>query len=104
MHRARTPRRSRARAPVVGFSRGLRSARAARAPRRPKFPRAIAHAPVACRGDPGGVMKSVHANVAVSGLSVASTLAPGFPVILSLRSEPCFQGTITGFSHDPLDP
>jgi carbamoyl-phosphate synthase large subunit len=49
-------------------------------------------------------MKAAQANVAVSGLSVASTLAPGFPVILSLRAEPCFKGTITGFSHDPLDP
>ena len=49
-------------------------------------------------------MNAAQANVAVSGLSVASTLAPGFPVMLSLRSEPCFVGTITGFSHDPLDP
>jgi carbamoyl-phosphate synthase large subunit len=44
------------------------------------------------------------ASLAVSGLSVAGTLAPGMPVILSVRSEAAFHGTIAGFSHDPLDP
>src|SRR5258708_38050038 len=49
-------------------------------------------------------MKAAEANVAVSGLSVASTLAPGFPVMLALRAEQWFRGALTGFSHDPLDP
>jgi carbamoyl-phosphate synthase large subunit len=49
-------------------------------------------------------MKAQSATIAVSGLSVAGTLAPGLPVMLSLRSERQFRGTIVGLSHDPLDP
>jgi carbamoyl-phosphate synthase large subunit len=49
-------------------------------------------------------IRATEATVAVSGLSVAGTLAPGMPVILSVRSEPSFKGSIIGFSHDPLDP
>lgn len=49
-------------------------------------------------------MKAAAATIAVSGLSVAGTLAPGFPVMLSLRAEPQFRGSIVGLSHDPLDP
>jgi carbamoyl-phosphate synthase large subunit len=42
--------------------------------------------------------------VAVSGMSVAGTLAPGMPVVRALRSEPRFAGRVVGFSYDPLDP
>ncbi len=42
--------------------------------------------------------------IAVSGLSVVQTLAPGLPVIQSLRDEPEFKRPIVGLSHDPLDP
>jgi carbamoyl-phosphate synthase large subunit len=49
-------------------------------------------------------MRASEASVAVSGLSVAGSLAPGLPIILSLRAEPAFRGSIAGFSHDPLDP
>jgi carbamoyl-phosphate synthase large subunit len=49
-------------------------------------------------------LKAGRATIAVSGLSVAGTLAPGLPVMLSIRSEPQFRGVIVGLSHDPLDP
>ena len=49
-------------------------------------------------------MKARNASIAVSGLSVASTLAPGLPVMLSIKSDPEFHGSIVGLSHDPLDP
>jgi len=49
-------------------------------------------------------MKANKATIAVSGLSVASTLAPGLPVMLSIKAEPEFHGSIVGLSHDPLDP
>jgi carbamoyl-phosphate synthase large subunit len=49
-------------------------------------------------------IRAAEATIAVSGLSVAGTLAPGMPVILSIRSEKEFRGSIIGFSHDPLDP
>ena len=42
--------------------------------------------------------------IAVSGMSVAGTLAPGLPVVRALRSEPQFRGRLVGFSYDPLDP
>jgi carbamoyl-phosphate synthase large subunit len=42
--------------------------------------------------------------VAISGMSVAGTLAPGMPVLRALRSEPQFRGRLVGFSYDPLDP
>lgn len=45
-------------------------------------------------------------SVAVSGLSVAGTLAPGLPVIRALKSAPEFAAgwRIVGLSYDPLDP
>src|SRR5262245_4248519 len=49
-------------------------------------------------------MKASEATIAVSGLSVAGTLAPGLPVIMSIRAEVGFKGCMIGFSHDPLDP
>lgn len=42
--------------------------------------------------------------VAISGMSVAGTLAPGLPVVRALRGEPEFRGRLVGFSYDPLDP
>lgn len=50
-----------------------------------------------CRGSDG-------LTVAISGMSVAGTLAPGLPVVRALRSEPQFRGRLVGFSYDPLDP
>ena len=42
--------------------------------------------------------------VAISGMSVAATLAPGMPVARALHSAPEFRGRLVGFSYDPLDP
>jgi diaminopimelate decarboxylase len=44
--------------------------------------------------------------VAISGLSVAGTLAPGLPVIRTLRAAPEFVAgwRVVGLSYDPLDP
>ncbi|MBP6742321.1 MAG: ATP-grasp domain-containing protein [Deltaproteobacteria bacterium] len=46
-------------------------------------------------------------NIAISGMSVAGTLAPGLPVLRTLQSEPAFAQTVSqvvGISYDPLDP
>ncbi len=42
--------------------------------------------------------------VAITGMSVAATLAPGMAVARALRSAPEFRGRLVGFSYDPLDP
>ena len=52
---------------------------------------------------PGG--RTSPPTIAVTGLSVAGTLAPGLPVISGLRADPAFASSrIIGFSYDPLDP
>lgn len=53
---------------------------------------------------PGKASSAADLTVAVTGMSVAGTLAPGLPVVNALRSEPRFAGRIVGFSYDPLDP
>jgi carbamoyl-phosphate synthase large subunit len=49
-------------------------------------------------------MKKKKLSIAVSGLNATDNPGPGVSVIRSIRESPEFDGIITGFAFDPLDP